>query len=149
MNYYRSIEKEVVVNATLEQVWQTWTTRNGVETFFAPKANIDFKIGGMYEMLFDLKKPVGEQGSEGVKILSFLPNKMLSFEWNAPPEFGVLRYERTIVVLLFDEVGESKTRIHLSHIGWGKNIEHQRGVDFTHVIYNDHKRTFSRNIFVA
>ena len=123
MNSYKSIEKEIIIDASLEDVWHAWTTENGVVTFFAPKANLEFKIGGKYEMLFDLNKPFGKQGSEGSKILSYLPNKMLSFDWNAPPEFGPLRDERTIVVLLFDKEGDTETKVHLSHIGWGEGDE--------------------------
>jgi len=123
MNSYKSIEKEVTIDASLEDVWRAWTTEGGVVTFFAPKANLEFKIGGMYEILFDLNEPIGKQGSEGAKILSYLPYKMLSFNWNAPPEFGLLRDERTIVVLLFDKVGDVETNVHLSHIGWGDGDE--------------------------
>ena len=32
----RSLDKEVVVNATLDQAWEAWTTREGVVSFFRP-----------------------------------------------------------------------------------------------------------------
>ena len=123
MHKFKSIDKEIIVNRSMSDVWEIWTTKEGVLTFFAPAANLELKIGGSYEMLFDLKQPPGKQGSEGSKILSYLPNKMLSFDWNAPLEFGRLRDEKTVVVILFDDPGNQKTRVNLSHIGWGEDAK--------------------------
>ena len=71
------IRKEVVVNASVNNVWEVWTTSKGAITFFAPKANIQLSRGGAYEMFFNLKAPKGSQGGEGLKVLSFLPKEML------------------------------------------------------------------------
>ena len=34
----RAIDKEIVVPAPIETVWQTWTSRDGIRSFFAPDA---------------------------------------------------------------------------------------------------------------
>jgi len=47
------------VNANIEDVWNAWTTEEGVKSFFAPACNIDLKVGRAYEMLFDLKAEPG------------------------------------------------------------------------------------------
>jgi len=87
----RVVRKEVRVNASIEKVWKAWTTNEGATRFFAPKARIELTIGGRYELYFDLRAPKGSQGGEGCRVLSFLPMEMLSFEWNAPPEFPMVR----------------------------------------------------------
>jgi uncharacterized protein YndB with AHSA1/START domain len=87
----RVIRKEVKVNASVEKAWKAWTTSEGAATFFAPKARIELTLGGRYELYFDLEAPKGSQGGEGCRVLSFLPMEMLSFEWNAPPEFPEVR----------------------------------------------------------
>ena len=74
----RMIQKEVTVAAPVAEIWQAWTTEEGALTFFAPKANVELAIGGRYEMLFDPAAPPGSQGGEGLKILSYLPEEMLS-----------------------------------------------------------------------
>jgi uncharacterized protein YndB with AHSA1/START domain len=38
-------------------------------------------------MLFNQAAKPGEQGGEGMIIMSIQPEKMLSFTWNAPPEW--------------------------------------------------------------
>ena len=97
----RAIRKHVVVPAPLSPVWEAWTMPGGATTFFAPKANVELTIGGPYEMLFNLEAPSGSQGSEGCKVLSCLPQEMLSFDWNAPPQYPNVRQERTWVVVQF------------------------------------------------
>lgn len=114
------LTKEIVVDAPREQIWHAWTTNQGIKSFLTDNVNIRLEIGGPYEILFVMDNPVGQRGGEGCRILSFLPMEMLSFEWNAPPQFGDLRSQHTRVVLQFEELGEKKTAVKLSHLGWGK-----------------------------
>ena len=71
------------------------------------------------EMLYFMTDaPEGLQGSEGCRILSYLPGRMLSFDWSAPPEFPQERQSRTWVVVLLSHVGEGRTAVTLTHLGW-------------------------------
>lgn len=126
----RIITKEVVVPATVDQVWDTWTTTEGVNTFFSPNAKVELRIGGPFEIYFLMENPYGSRGAEDCKILSFLPKKMLAFEWNAPPQFGDLRDKRTQVVLEFNAMDDARTKITLSQIGWGKGEEWGKLYDY-------------------
>jgi len=120
----RMIRKEVIVNAPVKAVWDAWTTPEGAVTFFAPRANIRLAVGGPYELFFDPEAPEGSQGSEGLKILSFLPMEMLSFEWSAPPQYPTLRKgKRTWVVVQFYPRGQSEVRVRLTHLGWKEGDE--------------------------
>jgi len=112
----RVIQKEVIVPASLAEVWNAWTTVRGVASFFAPKAKLELAIGGTYEMYFDPDAPPGSQGSEGCKVLSYLPQQMLSFDWNAPPQFPNVRKERTRLVILLVELGERRVKVKLTHL---------------------------------
>jgi uncharacterized protein YndB with AHSA1/START domain len=117
------IEKSCIVDASLESVWQAWTTSEGAEAFFAPKADIELAIGGKYELLFDLDSPEGLRGSEGMKIQSFIPERMLAFDWNAPPSMPDVRSQKTWVVLEFIELDEELCEATLFHLGWGEGKE--------------------------
>jgi uncharacterized protein YndB with AHSA1/START domain len=120
----RMIRKEIVVKASMKAVWDAWTTPEGAVTFFAPRANIRLAIGGPYELFFDLDAPEGSQGSEGLKVLSFLPMEMLSFEWNAPPQYPTVRKgQRTWVVVQFFPCSQNEVRVRLTHIGWKEGAE--------------------------
>jgi len=113
-----TIRKEVTVQATPAQVFEAWTTLAGVRSFFAPDANMELRLGGPYEMLFDPEANEGGRGSEGCRILSYLPGEMLSFDWNNPPKLPSIRQEKTWVVVRFDDAGGGRTRLTLTHLGW-------------------------------
>lgn len=118
----RAIEKSVTVPAPPAEVWKLWATTDGMRTFLSPTGEIELKQGGKYHILFDAKAPWGEQGSEGCQVLSWIPERMLSFTWNAPPSFAMLRQARTFVVLTFAPEGNG-TRVGLRHAGWGEGKE--------------------------
>lgn len=115
----RILEKSAVVNCSLDDAWHAWTTTEGITSFLVSEAHIELRVGGPFEVYFLPDQPYGLKGSENCKILSYLPKQMLSFEWNAPPNFMKLRNVHTRVVLRFDEVEPGKTEIKLSHLGWG------------------------------
>ena len=121
----KMIEKSATVPAPASEVWKAWTTPEGVATFFAPKARLELRLGGPFEMLFAPDMPAGAQGSEGCKVLSFLPGRMLSFNWNAPPKFPAVRNggEHTFVVVEIQSLGERKTQVTLTHLGWREGPE--------------------------
>jgi len=116
----KTLKKEVIVAASPDDVWRAWTTTEGVVAFFAPEASVDLRIGGEYELYFDLDAPLGERGSEGAKVLSYLPSEMLCFSWNAPPEMPEVRRERTWVVVRLEPARSGSTRVRIDHLGWGR-----------------------------
>jgi uncharacterized protein YndB with AHSA1/START domain len=125
-----AIRKAVIVPAPVAEVWKAWTTEKGVVTFFAPKAAVELAVGGKYEMYFAPKQPRGQKGGEGNTILSFSPEEMLSFTWNAPPSLPEVRKERTWVVLTFKPLEAGKTQISLIHLGWKIGEEWQKALQY-------------------
>ncbi len=128
----RQIEAEVVVAASLDDVWTAWTTTEGISSFFAPDADIELKVGGKFELYFMPDAPVGQRGAEGTKVLSFLPKEMLSFEWSAPPAVPTLRDAnmRNWVVLRFEELGPAEVKLHVTHLGWGEGEDWDACFDY-------------------
>ena len=114
------ISVEVPVEAGVVEVWRAWTTEAGVKSFFAPCCNIDLRVGGAYEMLFDLEANPGLQGGEGMIITAMQAEKMLSFTWNAPPHLPDVRGQMTHVVVRFMPTGVNQTTVRLIHTGWGE-----------------------------
>jgi uncharacterized protein YndB with AHSA1/START domain len=115
----RAIELEVIVKAPVEAVWKAWTTTAGIKTFFAPDANVDLRVDGPFEIFIDpLAKP-GDKGADGMRIIGFQEGKMLSFTWNAPPSLPEVRKQRSLVILRFEAMGPSETKVTLFHAGWG------------------------------
>src|SRR5450631_4581913 len=87
----RAIDKEVVVGAPIETVWQAWTTKAGVQTFFAPDAEIDPRVGGAFHIHMDPLAEPGLKGADDMRFMALQPPTMLSFDWNAPPSLPEIR----------------------------------------------------------
>lgn len=115
--------KEVDLDAPVGFVWRAWTEPDAIAEFFAPRAKIDLRIGGDYELSIMPDAPAGERGTEGCRVLSYLPQRMLSFSWNAPPKFPAARSQHTWVVLEMAPRADGKTHLRLTHYGFGRGDE--------------------------
>jgi uncharacterized protein YndB with AHSA1/START domain len=119
----RSIDKEVLVAAPVAAVWQSWTTQAGIESFFAPEAEIDARVGGAFHIHFDPYGEPGLKGADEMRYMALQPMKMLSFDWNAPPSLPEARQQRTFVVVRLQDVDGKSTRVTIHHTGWGDGGE--------------------------
>jgi uncharacterized protein YndB with AHSA1/START domain len=119
----KAIEKAVLVQATLDQAWDAWTTREGIVSFFAPDAQIEPRVGGAFHIHFDPGAPAGAKGADDMRFMALQPKQMISFDWNAPPSLPLARQQRTFVVVRFAAVDDKTTRVTLHHTGWGEGGE--------------------------
>lgn len=133
----RTITLDVRVNAAPAEVFRLWTTIQGVKQFFAPAARIDPRVGGEYTMIFAPKEdPNGDShGTNGARILRFVPGRELAFEWipfvsreipgNEGPPLAPLTERNaqplpTWVEIQFDEIpgAPAKTHLRFAHYGF-------------------------------
>jgi len=120
----RAVRVEATIDAPVSDVWRLWTTSQGAEEFFAQNANIQLAIGGPFEIQFDPKDETS--GTKGLKIMSFAPEEMISFQWNAPTEFPEVRTGGTWVVVQMRPEGADRTRVIVTHLGWKQGPEWDR-----------------------
>jgi len=111
---------EVTVAAPLADVWRAWSTEEGAESFFAPKVHLELAPLGRFEVLFSPDAPPGQRGAEDLRILAYAPERMLAFEWSAPPSFARARAARTFVVVELEPAGAARTRVTLLHQGFAE-----------------------------
>jgi uncharacterized protein YndB with AHSA1/START domain len=108
-----------VINAPVADVWKAWTTAEGLESFWAPKAaKIEPVPGGAFELWFGVNNPEGSRGSEGCLVHSVTPMEQFVFEWNAPPGNPV-RKLRTLVYVDFKPLPDNRTEVTLRNFGYG------------------------------
>jgi uncharacterized protein YndB with AHSA1/START domain len=123
----RVVRVEGTIDASVSQVWRVFTTSHGAEEFFAQKANIGLAIGGPYEIQFD---PNDERsGTKGLKILSYAPEEMISFQWNAPPDMPEVRNGGTWVVVEMRPLDAYETHVTITHLGWKDGPEWDRAYE--------------------
>lgn len=126
----RSIQKEFTVPTNLEEIWAVWTTKKGLETFFAPECKIEKKVLGLFEIYFDPNAEPGKRGAENNRIMAIEAFKMFSFTWDAPGYLPNVRKQRTLVVLKFKQLDKNKTRVFFSQTGWGDGPEWDTAFDY-------------------
>lgn len=113
-----AIDKGVEVSASPREVFDAWTTPDGLRAWMGVSANVELRIGGAYEWLFIDDAPSGRRGSEGCQVLAYVPDEMLAFSWNAPPQIPYARTRRAWVVLSLSPCAAG-TRVRLRHMGFG------------------------------
>ena len=91
------VEQSIVIDAPIEAIWHAISTEEGLSGWVAPEARVELEIGGDYELYFWPENAVGDRGIEGTKVLSFVPNRLLSYWGSSPPQF---------------------TEVHLKNVAW-------------------------------
>ncbi len=114
------VDQHVDVLAAPAAVFDAWSTAAGWRAMMDVDGRVELAVGGAFELLFDLDQPTGKQGSEECKVLCYVPDSMLAFSWNAPPEIPQTRGFYTWCVVTFEARGDGVTRVRLRHLGFGE-----------------------------
>ncbi len=61
-------------------VWEVWTSNERISSWWGPpQVNIRLEIGSAFELLSLLDATESERGSDGCRVLSYVPGESLSF----------------------------------------------------------------------
>ncbi len=114
---FDSITLSAQVATDVHTAWSSWTQAQKLTRWWPVRhARIDLRVNGAYEMRFSADPAETTQGTLGCRILSYIPDRMVSFTWSTPPHLGGGR-RQTWVVLTFTEVSDG-TEVELVHSGF-------------------------------
>lgn len=119
-NTTQRIENSAIVDAPIKEVWEAWTTSEGLPTFVGLDAAVEAKPRGVFRIVFqpDGNDPIA-RGVDGT-IIAIEPMKMLSVTWMTPMHMPELTGNSTSLVLYFDEINNgTQTRVRLYNSGYG------------------------------
>ena len=114
----RQVFLRQIITASPADIWKAWTTTEGVKSFLVPEADVDFQAGGKYELYLNPHLPLGSRGTEGMKVMASVPERMLSFSWNPPARFPKVRNHSTLVIVRISSTGGMESIVTLVHVGW-------------------------------
>lgn len=123
-----SIVHEAIVSAPVDQVWDAFTTKGGLESWMAASGDIDPQVGG--KMRTTHRKGADLDGETAIHqtILSIDPQRMLSFRTvkspNGFPFAGTIG--RTWTVIYFQSLDANRTRVTARMLGYGSDPELQK-----------------------
>jgi uncharacterized protein YndB with AHSA1/START domain len=132
----RILQADFEVNASVEKAWSTWATPAGEKTFFAPGCAIEPRVDGSYDIYFDPAAKPGSRGAEGMRIVSYEPNRRIAFTWNAPETIPEIRGQRTLVLVEFKPAGSNRTHVRFTEMGWGEGAQWDRAYDYFDQAWN-------------
>lgn len=119
----KALKFEVVVPATVDQVWRAFTTQAGLQEWLRRDVTVDLRDGGDWIVHY----PGGATG--GGTIVTFEPGRSITLRAMAPEKFPEVRRERTNALFRF-EATESGTRVTLLQTGWKQGKEWDEAYDY-------------------
>ncbi len=121
----RVLRQEVVVDSTVEQVWRSFTTTEGLKTWAAPVVEFELKTGGKFYSNYTAGSHVGDPGTIYNTVLSYLPLRMMSFKIGLTNRFpeGPRHAGTLLAVAEFEPIGKHRTKVTLSMVGFGTGPE--------------------------
>lgn len=125
-NGERVLRQEIVVPATLEEVWQVVSTSDGIRTWVAPTADIEMKTGGHWYTNYTPGSKIGDPGTIYNSTLSYIPMKMISMKIGIkPPIFpaGPSEAGTLFAVLTLDDLGNRQVRVSEHMVGFGAGAD--------------------------
>ncbi|WP_228126823.1 SRPBCC family protein [Candidatus Viadribacter manganicus] len=131
-NGTRTLCHEVVVAASTDEVWQLFASSAGMQTWLAPLATMDLRVGGLWETSYRADARAGDPGNIRNRVLSFIPGRMLSIAVDRAPEgFPEPELVRDLwTVIELEAVDASHTRVAVSMMGFASNPGHERLYQF-------------------
>jgi Activator of Hsp90 ATPase homolog 1-like protein len=108
------------------EAWKWFTTAEGLKKWIAPVAAINFRVGGHILTNYDRTKTVRDRGTIRLPIINYLNEEMITlkvklndkFPAKAQREDGNLQE-----IIQLEDLGNGRTRITSSMIGWGVGPE--------------------------
>lgn len=120
----RVLRHEVVVPASVNDVYQAFATAEGWRTWAVPFAEMTpmFGVGAVLETSYNPAAKIGDAKNIKNKILAYIPNRMFAFQAvQAPTGFkhaDLLAHIFTVAEL--EPVNAKATRVRLSMLGYGQ-----------------------------
>ena len=107
------------------EAFRLFTTGPGLESWLAPRAEVEPRVGGRYELYWNPADP-SDNHTRGCVITALVQDELVAFDWRGPAALaaGMNDDPLTHVVVSFVPIATG-TRVHLLHSGWRGSPEGQ------------------------
>ena len=119
---------EAVVEAPLVEMWNAWSTSEGLSAWMAPHAEIDMRVGGLMRANYNPEGRLGDSQTIVNTVLSFEPQRMISIKVVQIPEGFPFPNAITQMwsVIYFVAVDSNRTAVREVSLGFSSDEESQR-----------------------
>jgi uncharacterized protein YndB with AHSA1/START domain len=107
----KALKFEVVVPASVDDVWKAFTTKEGMQTWLWRDCVVELRKNGEWTANFGAS-------TGGGTITSFVLKREIVIAALAPEKFPTVRKERTTARFTFEAINATSTRVILLQTGW-------------------------------
>jgi uncharacterized protein YndB with AHSA1/START domain len=116
----RLIQTSVVIDAPAAALWKALTDAATYRRWAGGAAAIDLSTGGVFEASYEPGGHIGDPTNLKHRIIAFVPERLIVFQnIQAPGLPGEALYKGTCIVVQYEPLGKSRTRVTVSHVGLG------------------------------
>lgn len=129
----KALQLSIIVPLNKTETWKLFTTEEGLKKWIAPVVKIDMKVGGSILTNYDKSKSIEDSSSIKLNIINYLQQEMLTLKVNLNNNFplSAKKEDKNLQeVLQFIAVGEDKTKIISTMIGWGQGSDWDKVYSF-------------------
>ncbi len=125
--------EEVWIEASLEAVWNAYTTSAGWEGWAAPTADVDLRVGGLIRTNYSPGASLEDEDTNTLHILNYAPQALLTLRAELQknwPEIMQEDAERLTNTILFESMGPQLTRLRSYGMGYRDTPDYKRLMGF-------------------
>ncbi|HWF01861.1 MAG TPA: SRPBCC family protein [Caulobacteraceae bacterium] len=124
----RDLQQSVVIEAPAHVLYQGYMDPKEFAKWNAPFSAVDLRVGGTFEAAYDATHKAGDPDNIKHRIITFLPDRLVVFQNIQAPKGlkGAQAFQRTVIVLQYEPLGPSRTRVTLSCTGWGQDADSEK-----------------------
>jgi uncharacterized protein YndB with AHSA1/START domain len=116
---------EGIVNAPIEEVWKSFSTKEGIESWMVAKTEFELRVGATWRTSYNKDSNLNDDASIHHTILAYDPGRMLAFRTIKTP--GNFPFPNAILktwnVIYFEPAGTGRTRVTTHMLGFEDNEE--------------------------
>jgi uncharacterized protein YndB with AHSA1/START domain len=104
---------EAIINGPTDLVWRLLTTKQGMESWLAPQADVDLRVGGLVRTHQDPKGKIGDPQTLVNRVLAIEPGKKFAFRVDKSPDGFLLGQflVGTWYDVVLDPLSHDRTRV--------------------------------------
>ncbi|MEZ6040625.1 MAG: SRPBCC domain-containing protein [Planctomycetaceae bacterium] len=123
---------EVEIDAGVDDIWNAFTTTEGLQSWVAPLADINFKVGGKWRANYSENGELGDENTIENTILCYDPKRMISLKATGFPRgFPFAEAAKdTWSIFYFTPVSDTKTKITIVGLGYNDSEQSQKMLAF-------------------
>ena len=115
------VTHEIVIDAPVAKVWDSFTTVGGWTSWASPLAEIDLQAGGTIRTHYDREAAIGDPGTNVLRIVNYVPHRVLTLQADVEPNWPELMKddaEHLMNVIVFEALDEQRTKVLSYGVGY-------------------------------